>query len=167
MSKNIIPLTAERLHELLHYDPETGVFTWRVRRRPHMCVGAVAGCAMDNYWCVRIDNRPYRAHRLAWFYVHGAWPLDLVDHIDGDGRNNRIKNLREATHATNAQSQRRARKDNKTGFLGVAYYKANNTYTAQIRLNGAKKHLGYFTTAAAAHNAYLDAKRRGHPACAI
>jgi hypothetical protein len=76
-------LTAERLRELLTYDPETGLFVWRVNRRGNPRAGDVAG-SYDGQGYLRksIDDRDYRAHSLAWLHTKGEWPPIGIDHID-------------------------------------------------------------------------------------
>ena len=84
-------LTAERLREVLDYDPDTGVFTRKVRTASSVKVGDVAGSLNGKgYIRIRVDGRLYFAHRLAWLYVHGEWPVDQVDHINGIKNDNRI-----------------------------------------------------------------------------
>jgi hypothetical protein len=118
-------LTQERLKELLFYDPDTGIFTWRVNRGrgPGGCTlggklkGKVAGSLHpDNRIFIHIDRRMYGAHRLAFLYVYGRWPEPEVDHIDRDMSNNRISNLREAT--------RRQQNGNRRANIGPAFPKA-------------------------------------------
>lgn len=156
-------LTAERLRELLSYDPETGDLMWIIKNSFRIKVGDVAGYK-DYRGCllVRIDRRIYRAHRLAWLWTHGRWPTDEIDHIDGNPSNNRMCNLREATHALNMQNRRRATFDNKSGFLGVSWREDRKTWVARIQINGKKAHLGHFSTAEEAHNEYLRAKHKHH-----
>lgn len=163
-------LSAERVHELLDYDPATGLFTWRVRPsiRSHVQVGAVAGyVTVHGYRVIGIDNRNYLAHRLVWLHVHGRWPSGEIDHLSGVTDDNRIANLRDVTSALNQQNQRRAQARNSSGFLGVTWNKSRRAWRACISLNKRNLHLGYFNTPEEAHQTYLEAKRLLHPGCTI
>jgi hypothetical protein len=97
-------VTPERLREVLHYSPETGVFVRKISRG-RKAVGSVVGTTSNIVW---IDNASYRAHRLAWFYVTGAWPTHEIDHIDGDRANNRFLNLRDVTRSVNRENLKRS-----------------------------------------------------------
>lgn len=155
--------TKQLLHDLLNYNDETGVFTWRVNvgRMKHIKAGTLAGSInTQGYWRVNIGGRYFQAHRLAWFYVHGVWPVDQIDHINGNRSDNRQCNLRDVSHSLNQQNRRRADRDNKTGFLGVTAIK--NRWQAQIGVYGTTKYLGCFATPDQAHSAYVDAKRIHH-----
>lgn len=100
-------LTRDALVSLLHYDELTGIFTWR-HDRGHGLAGKVAGTrTLHGYWQISINDRLYRAHRLAWFYVHGVWPARVLDHIDGDRLNNRLNNLRDISPKENVNAFRR------------------------------------------------------------
>jgi hypothetical protein len=153
--------TAERVRDVLNYDPGTGVFTWRVRLSTRRNVGEPAGCKHHGYVIIRIDNRNYFAHRLAWLYVYGRWPEPQVDHIDGVRTNNRIANLREVSSALNKENLRRGHRDSRHGFLGVTYH-TDYGFWARIQCQGVRHDLGYFATPEAAHEAYLHAKRQLH-----
>lgn len=89
-----VPLTVERLRELLAYDQESGVFTWKIARC-NVKAGAIAGrCwAPANYRYIRIDNHDYLAARLAVFHVIGEWPKAAVKYEDRDRTNLSFKNL--------------------------------------------------------------------------
>lgn len=172
MSRNNSTLTQARLRELLSYDPETGVFTWRITRNKckAMCsAGCVAGALRpDGYISIGIDFDIHMAHRLVWLYISGEWPTDQLDHINGNRSDNRLKNLREATSAINNQN-RRTISDSKKGVgrLGVNWRPEKGKYRATIQSKGISMHIGYFDSEEAAHSAYLDAKRRIHPGCTI
>lgn len=163
-------LTVDRVRALLHYDPETGVFTNRVARSPRAPVGAVSGNenVHGKRWVICIDgHRDVMAHRLAWLYMTGRWPEREVDHIDGNGLNNRWKNLRQVSREENMQNLRRAHRDSQTGLLGVTLHDDGVRYRARIRENGRTRHLGLYATPHEAHAAYVRAKRAYHPGCTI
>ena len=152
-------LTAELLRELLAYDPETGSFWWRVSRGNR---AAGSGAASENFRClsIKINGRNHKAHRLAWLYVHGEWPAGVIDHIDGNWRNNRLANLRDVTQLVNCQNRRTATRNNWAGLLGVRARKYG--FDARIVVSGKSIYLGGFKTAEEAHTAYLQAKRQLH-----
>jgi hypothetical protein len=159
-------LTIERLKELLKYDHKSGIFTWRQRRGGAATAGSMAGAVSGGRIQIRIDGFFYKAHRLAWLYVHGKWPNDEIDHKDGDVANNRIANLREATPAQNRQNMRKAQSNNKVNLLGVSLagdQRRIKKWQAQISAGRRYYHLGYFITPEEAHRAYIKAKRRIHP----
>lgn len=155
MSKSI--LTQARLQELLHYDPETGVFTRLVSTNPRLKVGDIAGCiATRGYRSIMVEGKRYKSHRLAWFYVYGVWPTALIDHKNGVTGDNRIDNLREATGSQNKANQP-AYITNTSGFKGVSWNKASKKWLTQIKHQGKLKHLGTFATPEEAHAAYCTA----------
>lgn len=166
----VFDLTAERLRELLSYDPDTGLFRWRSFRAPGHKAGSVAGgyCAYG-YIRIGVGQERHKAHRLAFLYMTGTYPPDDVDHINGVRDDNRWQNLRQVTRAMNCQNQRSARSNNKSGkFLGVARIGTTNKFRARIKVSGGPhQHIGVFDTAEAAHAAYVEAKRRLHPGCTI
>lgn len=151
-------LTADRLREVLTYDPETGVFRWKVRTSIRVTVGEVAGYLRDGYRFITIDGRKYRAHRLAWLYMYGVWPAEL-DHVNGDRADNRISNLREATRTQN-NANTPIRKNNTSGVKGVCWDKRKRKWMAQIRVRGVQRFLGYYETTEEAGEAYAAAAAR-------
>jgi hypothetical protein len=147
-------LTAERLRELLDYDPATGEFRNRVQRGGRGRAGDVAGCVNDRgYQRIGVDGQRHRAHRLAWLYDQGTWPAGMLDHIDGDRVNNRIGNLRIATRAQNA-ANRRPRAGGTSQFKGVSWDKDRGEWRARIKVDGRWRHLGRFTNPEDAARAY-------------
>jgi hypothetical protein len=161
-------ITAEYVRTMLSYNPETGVFTWRVKPNRRIRVNSVAGSISDTgYRTIRLKRRPYKANRLAWLYMTGAHPKQVIDHIDGNPLNNAFNNLRDVTIAQNVQNQKRAHVRNKHGFLGVSWHIAGKCWRARICVDGKHILLGYFKTPEEAHNAYLQAKRKYHLTCTI
>lgn len=92
-------LTHERLTTLLDYRAELGIFYWNVSRRGPVRAGDRAGHIVKGHRQIKIDGIQYYEHRLAWFYVTGKWPADLIDHSDLDKGNNPFSNLREANNS--------------------------------------------------------------------
>ena len=135
----------QRLKEVLHYDPETGVFTWLVATGSRIKVGDVAGYVQPGgYRYIGIDKRRHLAHRLEWLYVHGDWPPEQLDHKNRSRSDNWITNLRLAAPAENNQNLSLAR-NNTSGHQGVCWAKAKGKWTAQIAVNNKNICLGYFT----------------------
>lgn len=155
-------LPAEALRELLAYNPDTGVFVWRQNHQFHKVAGKRAGTlSRAGYRYISIKGHKMLAHRLAWLYVHGVWPDGLIDHINGDPDDNRIANLRVATHGENMQNRQRANRNNSTGMMGVRRY--YNRWRAVISVGRTSIPLGIFDSPEEAHEAYLAAKRELHP----
>jgi hypothetical protein len=166
-------LSQERLKEVLHYDQNTGVFTWLIETHAYggtRFPGDVAGCHRpDGYIDIGIDGGRYLAHHLAFLWMTGEMPVTLpkfrMDHKDWNRSNNRWDNLRLVTNAGNLQNQHAARKNNKLGVLGVR--QMNSKFEARITVGGVQLTIGYFATAELAHIAYVEAKRKLHPAAML
>lgn len=155
-------LTAERLRELLEYDPETGVFKWKVANSPRVRVGDATGhICRKGYSHIGVDGFVYLAHRLAWLWMTGAFPVEEIDHINGARSDNRFANLRQASKHLNSQNRHKPSSRNKVGFLGVTAKKKG--FQASISVDGNHRYLGLFNTEELAHLAYLAEKRRSHP----
>ena len=164
-----LDITLDQLRALLHYDPETGCFVWRVKTCRKVVSGTIAGYTRpEGYTIISIFGKRYRASRLAWLYVVGEWPVGDVDHIDGNPRNNAFCNLRDVSTAGNVQNQKRAHVRNKSsGLLGVSKVKGNRRWRARICTHGVHTLIGWFDTPEEAHEAYLKAKRLLHATCTI
>ena len=157
-------LTQSRLKELLHYNADTGVFTWLVASRSRK-VGQVAGSDNKGYRLIKIKGKSYRAHRLAWLYVHGKLPDNDIDHINGVRDDNRIANMRDVTNSVNGQNRKLANKGSVTGLLGVS--KSRKGFKSQIRLEGKQVYLGTYLTPEQAYAVSLAARRHMHAGCTI
>lgn len=159
----------EKLKEVLFFDEEKGTFFWRKRLSNRAIEGTVAG-SPDSKGTIRIQvfGEKYAMHRLAYMFTKGEIPDGYhIDHINGDPNDNRPCNLRLATPAQNQQNFRHAMSSNKTGLLGVAFKKSTGRYSAQIKIGGKAKHLGYFDDPEEAHKTYVEAKRKLHEFCTI
>jgi hypothetical protein len=157
--------TKELVNQYISYDIETGVFT-RIKTSGWKKAGDSVGVISGKYLQINVCGKRYRGHQLAWFLTYGYIPK-TIDHINGNGLDNRLCNLREVTQQQNCQNQRVPPNHNTSGFMGVSYYKAGNKYSAYINIDGKKKHLGYFNDPEIAHKTYLTAKRKLHSSCSI
>jgi hypothetical protein len=157
------PLTAERVRELLTYDPWDGDLIWLVDRPPSVKAGDIAGSVNKvGYRAITVDGQRSLVHRIIWLLMTGRWPHPTVDHRDLDRLNNRWSNLREATQSEQVANGR-ARVNNKIGLKGVTKrrdYKTDKPYEAHITKNGRTIRLGRFPTARSAHRAYKIAALR-------
>lgn len=139
-------LTQDILKELIHYDPDTGIFNWKERdirwfgnkqahsrwnkRYTNTESGHILSIRNKNYRYIRINYKAYLAHRLAFFYMTGEWPTE-IDHDDQDSLNNKWENLKEVSHQQNSKN-RTLRINNKTGVNGVSFCNTTNKYIAHI-----------------------------------
>jgi hypothetical protein len=146
-SKKHDQLTQEYLKSILHYDLDTGIFTWK------------AGYLDNGYVRIEINNIQYRAHRLAWLYVYSEMPKSLIDHIDGNRSNNKISNLREATYQANSENYKTP-KTNKSGVKNVSWYKGLNKWVVSINIKKTKKTIGYFEDLELAELVAVEARNK-------
>jgi hypothetical protein len=156
-------LDAETIRNLLHYDTDTGLFTWKVSRGGTATVGSGAGFIntgkSSGYVLIKVCCASYKAHRLAWLYMTGEWPAEQIDHINRCRSDNRWANLRTASHSQN-QTNSNLYKNNTTGLKGVYWYKKLRKWAAMIRSDGHLKYLGVYDCPAAAHFSYLVAANK-------
>lgn len=136
-------LTAERLRELLHYEPKTGHFTWRINNsvaKPGERAGTVDG---HGYRAIGLDYKKYLEHILAFFYMTGEYPASDIDHKNGIRSDNRWENLTVATKSENGHNKG-LHPRSKTGHAGV--YKHGNKFRARIQLEGKTHDIGLFSS---------------------
>jgi len=160
---NEMALTHERLIELVTYDPLTGIFRPRIKRLGvrHRNDGALGFVEKNGYRRLTIDYRKYLAGRLAWFFVRKEWPAATVDHKNLDRDDNRISNLRLATHSQNHANTGPVR-NSKSGLKGAHWNSAQKCWQSYIKVNGKSIFLGRFKTAVKAHKAYIIAATKMH-----
>ena len=151
-------ITQDYLKQILDYDPSTGVFRWKLSISRIAKVGAEAG-SPNNFGYIRIGikGKSHLAHRLAWVYFHGEWPQKWVDHIDGDKKNNRINNLRQASASENTHNTRTNR-NKSSGTRGVDWHKKYGKWMARIQVEGKRKTIGFFDNLEDAAKARKDAE---------
>lgn len=156
MTKSII--TQEELKELLHYNPDTGVFIWiKVPKKSlKISVGLVAGYKNYYGYCsIYIKGALFPAHRLAFLYMNGLMPVNFIDHVNGNPFDNKFDNLREASHLENMRNKK-MRKDNTSGYVGIEYVNKSNRWRAVCNTGGKKNFLGSFASKEEASEAYND-----------
>lgn len=177
MSIKILP-DVETLRQLFSYEYETGLLRWNPRpvsffpdARAHKSwttqfCGEVAGSVFMGrdgkyYREITYKKEKWRAHRVIWKMHHGTEPPEILDHIDGDGTNNRIENLREATIHQNGWNVRKSSR-NKSGYKGVSFNKEKNRWRSAIRIMGKDILIGYYKTPEEASVAYQKAAMAYH-----
>jgi hypothetical protein len=159
-------IDAQTARQLLDYNPATGAFTWRWRPEADLKwnakhAGKPAGSYSHGYTRINVGKRLYYAHRVAWLMLTGSWPDGQLDHINGDGTDNRLCNLRPCSQAENTQNLG-PNKRNSTGFVGVTFSKRDGRWRAQIRANYKQFNLGSFNSPEDAALAYRVAKAKLH-----
>lgn len=166
-------LDIKALRESLDYNPETGLLTWKKRPLSHFVdkhaekrwntrfcgkkAGSVKRSGQQHYRRVRINGLHFQAHRVALALHLGSWPIDQIDHIDGDGENNRLNNLRIVSSTENNRN-RRIQKNNTSGYNGVQWHKKERKWSAHIGINNKDQYLGSFTNIKDA----IDARARAN-----
>jgi hypothetical protein len=146
-------LTQEALKKALHYDPETGHFTWLIKSSPVRLPGTRAGGNDGKgYVMIGLYGKNHKAGWLAWFYVHGVWP-QMIDHINGNPSDNSIGNLREVTYSQNNWNKRISKR-NTSGYVGVHWSKRWGKWVAVIVKDRKSYFLGKYSDPAIASQAY-------------
>lgn len=146
----------EFYHKQFRYDSTTGRLYWKVGQRSGLLAGHLRSRENGRdrrYYIETRNDRGSRenmaAHNIIWIMHHGPIQTGVfVDHIDGDGANNLLENLRLATIGENARNRKRAH-NNTSGFPGVSPYRTNKSskpWMAYITINWKRLHLGYFRT---------------------
>lgn len=148
-------LTQEVLKSILSYDEATGIFRWKIKPSQQTNVGDIAGSVTWwGYTIIGYKHKYYYAQRLAWLYIHGVFPAQEIDHINGTRTDNRISNLRAVSRRSNEQN----RVEHRLGKLPGTHF-VSGKWQARIRIAGKAKHLGVFSTEQEASEAYFRSVR--------
>jgi hypothetical protein len=153
-------LTHDVLKGVLDYYPDSGIFKSRNKtsKKP---AGSVVGCiGTHGYLVIAVKGRSYLAHRLAWFYMHGEWPKDLIDHVNGVKVDNRFVNLRECSKSQNGQNSK-ARKSF-SGVKSVEWHTGAGKWRVRMEVAGKRHHIGFFVCLEQAEQAAIAARERLH-----
>ncbi|ORM55966.1 hypothetical protein HA41_00600 [Pantoea conspicua] len=152
--------TQQYLHEALSYNPNDGLFHWKLRPESHFATKAAASACNNRYagklagrvdkghgyWLIHIDGVQCRAHRLAWIYMHGDIdPALQIDHLNHNRADNRIENLRLVANEEN-QKNRTKQRNNNSGVVGVDFYQPLKKWRARINHCGKRVVLGVAET---------------------
>jgi hypothetical protein len=160
--KGQIMITQKELKQFLHYDQNTGIFTWIKKSGQKPIIGNIAGSTLlGGYIAIRLKNKRYLAHRLAWLYVYGKFPKNKIDHINGNPSDNKICNLRQATYQQNNCNSKK-RKDNTSGVKGVVWRNDCKKWQAQLYINYKKIYFGTFDNLELAKLAIFEARVKYH-----
>lgn len=158
MNKDEIDL----LSECIDYFPDTGKFFWK-KSQGNVKVGTEINQYNSHYPKVNVNKKQIYLHRLAWILFYKEVPVGMIDHINGNRCDNRIKNLRLATPSLNNQNLQKAKANNKSGFLGVSYHKKSKKWRSTIRIGGKCKSLGYYESKEIAALVYMFALEKMIP----
>ncbi len=171
MSATDFSLTQAILKELIHYDPTTGIFTWLERdlkwfkhlrscnRWNAVYAETKAGTiSKRGYVSIFVLGKQYKAHRLAWLYMTGEWPIE-IDHQDGDGLNNKWNNLRNVDHCENMKNIKK-RKNNTSGVTGIRWSHPHKKWRADLMVDKKRVHIGLFDEIKNAEIAIKTARKK-------
>ena len=158
MADSNFTITQDFLKSFFHYEDGRLFYTQPSGR---MTIGDRAGTVNGSgYYQTCIKGKIYKNHRLIFLMHHGYLPKE-IDHIDGNPRNNRIENLREATHTQNSMNHKLS-KANKSGFKGVNWCNTTNKWRATCRAFGKKHHVGHFVNIEDAVKALESFRKLNH-----
>ena len=159
-------LTQTELKEILHYNKFTGIFTWAINISSRARKGAIAGNMNQRGYCrIKIKNKEYLSHRLAFLYIEGYLPENGVDHRNRVKDDNRWSNLRETTQTCNMRNKGKLL-SNKSGITGVHRDPRYNTWVVSIGVDSKTVYIGSYSNLIDAAKARWEAEvKYGFPDC--
>lgn len=152
--------TIEDLRAVYAYDPNTGILRLKVKRQ-QFAAGHICGTLVKGSFRLKLSGKFYAVHRVIWALVYGYWPINMIDHINGNPSDNRIENLREANCLENAWNSRKP-STNTSGYKGVSFCRKTNKWHSRIMANGVRYSLGLYLTPEAAYAKYCTAAHKLH-----
>ncbi|RLA83961.1 MAG: HNH endonuclease [Epsilonproteobacteria bacterium] len=151
-------MTRKKLMSILKYDKTTGAFYWKINtKNGKRKIGDTAGTITNGYIQIKYEKKNYLAHRLAWLYETGSFPLEAIDHINHSRYDNRWINLREVSYLKNGQNHSK-HKDNSSGCTGVSWHKNNKKWQSFIIIKGEFISLGSYDKFSCAVDARKNAE---------
>lgn len=151
-------LDSDTANSVLKYDPEAGLLFWKARpvgmfkserhwktfRTRFEGKEAFTSTCHYGYRQGQIFGKRYVAHRIIWLMVHGNWPKQDIDHINGNRQDNRLFNLRSVSRSDNLRNTK-IRKDNLSGVPGVFWRSDTGAWSVRVNdANGGVVNLGCF-----------------------
>jgi len=162
MTRKIVPLpTQAELRALFEYDPDSGVFTWRISKGTVRAGDRAGWLHKSGYVYIGLHGKSYKAHRLAWAYAYGVDPAGLIDHKDRNPSNNRLANLRVVSDGQSNQNKQVYR-NNASGHKGVGWYARRNMWRVRIQHENRVILVGFFSSVQQAVAARKAAEKRLH-----
>jgi hypothetical protein len=158
MADKHFTITQERLNKLYEYNPDTGLLMSRIYNRP-------VGYDHNGYLAVELEKKHIRIHRIIWMIVHGRWPEPMIDHINGNRKDNRLCNLREVTAKQNIENSTIKKTKSglpRSGYKGVHWNKQTRKWVAAIGHQKKTIYLGSFNYPKEGHFAYVKAAKKYH-----
>lgn len=146
--------TFEEVNKRLRYDSLLGKLIWRDcqtmqakwnARWANKPAGRVVSSGLRQYVVVTMNKKNYRAHRLIWLLLHGEFPVNDIDHVDGNGLNNLAENLRDVPREANIKNSA-LHSNNTSGCNGVFWNTARNRWQCRLKVQGKQIHGGFFCT---------------------
>lgn len=149
-------------NEMINYidiDPISGIVRWKVKRKPRINPGDIAGNrnSSTGYWEIKFNGKIYKRHRLIYWFVNKTLPDHpmVIDHIKGVEFGDGVDNLQIATRQQNNQKTKQSKK-NSSGFRGVSFKSENGKWVAQCSINGKRVHIGLYDSPEDASVAYEE-----------
>jgi hypothetical protein len=146
---------------LFLHDEASGKLFYRAARKQSPAGSEAGSLHRTGYRSVSVDRCQYLVHRIIWFMVKGSWPLNQIDHINGNKADNRIENLREATNAQNTLNVP-ARQASSSGVKNVYYQARNKKWRVRMKVEGKSKSFGLYRTKTEAEKAAVSARNQFH-----